>query len=123
MTGYAIETVDLPEVSDEQWNALRNQFEIRDEAGVRRYLSRYPFLPTLILEAKAQVERIFGPQTWPALKITFDPSDGSTQLYITVPTRLDVKSCLELFDKLDQEWWLEASERADFRMNFVPEYV
>ena len=102
---------------------LRKQFELRDESGVRTYLRKYPFLLTLLLEAKTQVVRIFGEGTKAVLQISVDPNDLSAQLFIVIPTQLSAKEALALFDQLDQEWWLEATKRADFRMNFIPEFV
>ncbi len=109
--------------SDERFRMLREQFEIKDKTSVKAYLRRYPFLLPLILEAKTQVIRIFGNETRAALQVSVDPSDWSSQLYIVIPTRLNAEAALELFDKLDKEWWLEVSERARFRMNFVPEFI
>ncbi len=118
----------LPDKQPKQENGsmfveLRKQFELRDESGVRTYLRKYPFLLTLLLEAKTQVVRIFGEGTKAVLQISVDPNDLSAQLFIVIPTQLSAKEALALFDQLDQEWWLEATKRADFRMNFIPEFV
>lgn len=110
-------------ISESQFSDLRQQFELRDEAGIQSYLCKYPFLFPLLLEAKSQVTRLFGAETKPALQISIDPNDWSAQLFIVIPTRLDADAAFALFDQLDQEWWLEASERAEFRMNFTPEFI
>lgn len=102
---------------------LRKLFELRDEPGIRAHLRQFPFLFTLLLEAKTQVARIFGEGTRTALQISVDPNDSSPQLFIVIPIRLNAKEAFALFDQLDQEWWLEAAERADFRLNFIPEFV
>lgn len=102
---------------------LRQQYELRDEASIRTYLRKYPFLIALLLEAKTQVARIFGEDTKPALQISIDPNDWSSQLFVVIPTRLNADTAFALFDQLDQEWWLGASERAEFRMNFTPEFI
>jgi hypothetical protein len=47
----------------------------------------------------------------------------ATVPYLIVPTRLDANEAYDLFERLDREWWLEASERAQFRMNIVPEFL
>ena len=110
-------------IPEAQFNDLRQQFALRDEASVRLYLCKYPFLFPLLLEAKAQVTRFFGNETQPALQISVDPNDWAAQLFVVIPTRLNADAAFALFDQLDQEWWLEASERAEFRMNFTPEFI
>jgi hypothetical protein len=42
---------------------------------------------------------------------------------LVIPTRLKAEEAYRQFERLDQEWWLEASERAQFRMNIVPEFI
>lgn len=110
-------------ISEAQFSNLRRQFVLRDETSVRAYLSRYPFLFGLLLEAKMQVVRIFGADTRPALQVSIDPNDGAAQLFVVIPTRLNASAAMSLFDRLEEEWWLAAAERADFRMNFSPEFI
>jgi hypothetical protein len=102
---------------------LLEQFDVRNEGRVKQYLQQCSFLLPLILEAKAQIARFFGPETGTALEVSNDPSDGSSQLYLVIPTRLKAEEAYRQFERLDQEWWLEASERAQFRMNIVPEFI
>ena len=109
-------------ISESQFGDLRKHFELRDEASVRSYLCKYPFLLALLLETKAQITRIFGEETKPALEVSVDPNDWAAQLFIVIPTRLNADEISLLFDQLDQEWWMEASERANYRMNFIPEF-
>lgn len=106
-----------------RYGELAKLFELRDGYEVETYLHKYPFLFTLLLEAKTQITRIFGEGTRTALQISVDPNDSASQLFIVIPTRFNAKEALALFDQMDQEWWLEAAERADFRMNFIPEFV
>lgn len=103
--------------------SLRKQFELRDEVSVRAYLRKYPFLFTILFEAKKQVDRIFGEKTKTVLQVSFDPNDLSSQLFIVIPTALNAKQALVLLDQLDHEWWLEAAKRTDFRLNFIPEFI
>lgn len=102
---------------------LLEQFELRNENRVNQYLRQYSFLLPLILEAKAQITRFFSPETRTAIEVSADPSDGSSQLYLVIPTRLKAEEAYGQLERLDQEWWLEASERAQFRMNIVPEFI
>ncbi len=102
---------------------LLAQFELRSGQQVSQYLGQYPFLLPLILEAEARLKSLFNPATKTVLEVTADPSDGSTQLYLVIPTKLPAVTAYELFERLEREWWLEASEHARFRLNIVPEFI
>lgn len=102
---------------------LLEQFDLRDEPKVSQYLEKYPFLLPLIFEAQAQIASLFSPETRTALEVTADPSDGSAQLYLVIPTKLKAEAAYDLFERLEREWWLEASERARFRLNIAPEFI
>lgn len=99
------------------------QFELKNADKVNQYLRQNPFLLPLLIEAKSQIARLFGLEAKTAIEVVADPSDGSSQLYLIVSTSLSSEEADDLFEKLDQEWWLEASERAQFRMNIVPEFA
>ena len=100
-----------------------DQFDLRNEGRVRQYLQQYPFLPPLLIEAQAHIKRLFSPDAGTALEVTDDPSDGSLQLYLIISTGLKAAAAYDLFERLDQEWWLEACERAQFRLNIIPEFI
>ncbi len=102
--------------------ATLEQFDLREAHQVKQYLQRYPFLLSLIFEAQAKIACLFSLSTKTALEVNTDPSDGSARLYLVVPTKLHAQAAYELFERFEQEWWLEASERAQFRMSIVPEF-
>jgi hypothetical protein len=60
-----------------------DQYELRDESKVIQYLRQYPFLASLILEAKSQITRFFDQEAGIALEVSADPSDGSSQLFFS----------------------------------------
>ena len=102
---------------------LLEQFDVRNEDKVHQYLRQYPFLLSLIHEAQAQIARLFDPERKAALEVSTDPSDGSSQLYLVIPTRLKAEEAYARLERLDEEWWLEASERAQFHLNVIPEFI
>lgn len=102
---------------------LLEQFDLRNEQQVSQYLEKYPFLLSLILEAQTQITSLFSPEIRTALEVTTDPSDGSAQLYLVIPTRLKAAAAYDLFERREREWWLEASERARLRLNIAPEFI
>ncbi len=103
--------------------ASLEQFDLREADRVQEYLQRNSFLLPIIFEAQAQIARLFSLSTKTVLEVTTDPSDGTSQLYLVVPTKLRARAAYELFERFEQEWWLEASARAQFRMNIVPEFT
>jgi hypothetical protein len=102
---------------------LFEEFDLRNEQQVSQYLEKYPFLLPLIHEAQVRIRLLFSPETRAALEVTADPSDGSAQLYLVIPTKLKAEAAYDLFERLEREWWLEASERARFRLNIAPEFI
>ena len=121
--GMSPSNLETPQLTpSELAETLLAQFELRSGQQVSQYLGQYPFLLPLILEAEARIKSLFNPETKTALEVTADPSDGSTQLYLVIPTKLPAVTAYELFERLEREWWLEASARAQFRLNLVPEF-
>jgi hypothetical protein len=74
MHGNLVETATL------DCETLPDQFDLRNENRVNQYLRQHSFLLPFILEAKAQITRLFSPETGTALEVSVDPSDGSSQL-------------------------------------------
>lgn len=108
---------------DQGLDGILESFELRNAADVKQYLQNYPFLLPLLNEAQAQVARFFSLQTKPILEVSHDPSDGTEQLFLVIPTQLKAEDAYEQMEGLDAEWWLAASERAQFRLNIVPEFL
>jgi hypothetical protein len=108
---------------DNELDSSLASFELRNEADVKQYLQNHSFLMPLLHEAQAQVARFFSPQTKPILEVSHDPSDGASQLFLVIPTQLKAEDAYEQMEKLDVEWWLAASEHAQFRLNIVPEFT
>ncbi|NOT63494.1 MAG: hypothetical protein HOP19_25060 [Acidobacteria bacterium] len=103
--------------------SLRDSFELRDEAKVKRYLQQYDFLLPVLLEAPAQIARFFPASTRLALEVSWDPSDATSMLCVRVPTQLSADEAYDQMDKLDAEWSYAASEYTDGRMIILQEFI
>lgn len=108
---------------DQELASILESFELRNAADVRQYLQNHSFLIPLLHEAQTQVARFFSTPAKPILEVSHDPSDGAAQLFLVIPTQLKAEDAYEQMEKLDAEWWLVASERAQFRLNIVPEFL
>lgn len=99
-------------------------YRLRDWPAVSAYLQQNPFLAGLLLEAHARIQEHFGAGTQIALEVFADPEeDGEQELFALVLTTLPPRDALSCLDRLDQDWWLEASRTAQCRMNIDVEYV
>ncbi len=86
------------------------QFRNRDE--VEDYLRRHDCVANVLLEAPERIKSYFGRDAQVALEVITYPDDGDRKLFAFILTLPPVEQALNLRDQLDEEWWLEASERA-----------
>ena len=79
---------------------------------VESFLDQHPFLRPLVAEAHRHASRYF-PDSEHRLRVTEDPEGmGATQLVLSIGTREDAATAMARLDRLDAEWWLDASLRA-----------
>lgn len=107
----------------DELESLRDSFELRDEAKVKRYLQKYDFLLPVLHEVPAQIARFFPASTRLALEVSWDPDDATSMLCVRVPTQLSADEAYDQMDKLDAEWWYAASEHTDSRMIILQEFI
>ena len=88
------------------------------------FIARNLFLVDLLKDARRKISEYFGDEFIPRLKISYIPeSNILDELWVLIPTKLPVSQALDMLDRFDEEWWLDASERADCKMNIKMEYV
>jgi hypothetical protein len=103
---------------------LAKDYQFKDYAAVRTFLESHSFLILLLREAHHKIKSLFGYDTVIALEVFTDPeSDDDSKLFGLIFTALPVNEALAHLDKLDQEWWLDASARAQGSLNFDVEYI
>lgn len=91
---------------------LDELYQFRNHDEVKDYLRRHDYVVNVLVEAPEQIKSRFGRDTQIALEVITDPEDGDVKLFAFVLTPPPVERALDLRDQLDEEWWLEASERA-----------
>lgn len=103
---------------------LKSLYHFMNPAEVIEFLEDNPSLYDLLKEAYSKVKIYFGPSTKMSLEVTHDPEgEDSSELFVRVNTSLSAKDAWCILDRLDNEWWFDASSRADDLMNITLEYV
>jgi hypothetical protein len=103
--------------------ALEQAFAFRGD--VQSMTDGNPQLVPLLLEARQQVERVFGSDAPVVLSVVENPeaADSLPELFVYIQTLLPVPVAREKLEQLDEEWWLDALPRAEGRVNIALEYV
>lgn len=103
---------------------LAKDYQFKDYAAVWAFLNSRTELLLLLREAHHKIKTVFGYDTEIALEVFTDPeSDDGQKLFALIFTALPVDEALAQLERLDQEWWLDAAERAKGLLNFDVEYI
>jgi len=104
-------TVYVPAIAI-RW--LESLYIFRKPEEVSQFLKANPFLVPLLLEAHGQIENYFGPHPTVALEVITDPEAmDDRELFAFICTSLPPDEALVRLDRLDEEWWLDAMDRAE----------
>lgn len=110
--------------SNDHWqNRLAERFRLREPDDVLCYLSDNPFLVPLVLEARDKAHEYFSERPPLVLHLAEYPDDGSRELFLLIQTAQPPAAALAKLDRFDQEWWLDALERAEGKLNVKLEYL
>lgn len=102
---------------------LEQVYTLRERAEVMPFLERYPFLTSLLLEAYSKVKEYF-PDSQAFLEIVGDPEEtDDDQLVLFIATNSDPDEALERLDQFDENWWLDALDRAQGKLGISVEFV
>jgi hypothetical protein len=103
---------------------LAKDYQFKDYTEVRAFLDSNDFLVPLLKEAHHKIKSQFGYDTEIALEVFTDPeSDDDQKLFALIFTALSANDAIGHLEKLDQEWWLDASTRAKGRLNIDVKYI
>ena len=98
---------------------LEKVYSFRNTEAVRRFLHIHPHLVETILEAYPYLVKHFGPNPQVMLEVVRDPeAERPEQLFAYILTSLDADEALDRLDRLDEEWFLDQSERVGDLFNF-----
>ncbi|MBC7233979.1 MAG: hypothetical protein H5T68_12145 [Chloroflexi bacterium] len=116
--------LSLVHASELQFRLIEQRYILRRRAEVIGFIKAYLFLAPLLLEAYGKIAEYFGPRTDVVLEVVSDPEAANyRELFILVRTSLTPSEALTLLERFDQEWWLDASEKARCMLNIDVEYI
>ena len=98
-------------------------YTLRDANEVTRFLEENSFLIPLLQEARTHIKRYF-PYSDVVLEVVTDPEimdERDLVAFIVVDQRVENPG--ETLDRLDEEWWLDASERAQGQFHITLEFI
>jgi len=107
-----------------QLRLVEQRYTFRRRTEVIGFIKAYPFLIPLLLEAYSKIAKYFGSFPDVVLEVVSDPEAANhRELFILVRTNLTPSEALIRLERFDQEWWLDASEKAKCMLNVDVEYV
>jgi len=123
VTGWQESGLSLVHASELQCALLEQRYLFRRRNEVIGFLKRYRFLVSLLLEVYDRIAEYFGPSPEVVLEVFNDPEAEYRELFALVRTNLSPSAALACLERFDQEWWLDASERAQCMLNVDVEYI
>lgn len=93
-------------------------------AGVRRFISKNPFLLPLLKEIPEKISDYFIRNYSLSLELTSDPDfPQSVQLWVNVVTTETAAEARPKMDEFDMDWWLDNIDKAKEKLNITLNYV
>lgn len=103
---------------------LASVYQFRDRGSVTAFLEQNQFLAPLLVEAYTRIREHFGGNARIALEVFTDPeSQQDQEAFALVLTDLSPTEAAARLDRLDEEWWFDASHQARCKLNLDVEYV
>lgn len=98
-------------------NRLQHLYGSKDDFAVWEFVASHPFLISILEEVRQRVSDFFPLPFNLILEVTTDPeATASHALFVFIQTPLALTEALRRLDRFDEEWWLEASERAEGKL-------
>ena len=99
-------------------SAMLERFAFRNRDEVMHFLRQNRFLIALLLESEEKIGVEFGNRVQLILQVVRDPeSDHDDELFLIVKTTLSPEEASESLERLDKNWWVEASSSAQCKLN------
>jgi hypothetical protein len=111
--GWQEPGLSLVRASELQFALLEQRCLFRRRDEVIRFLKVYPFLVPLLLEACDKIAEYFAAFSGVVLEVITDPeAENDRELFAFIRTSLPPVEAFDGLDRLDEEWWLDASDKA-----------
>ena len=106
------------------FETIAQNFILRQPSHILEFIDSHPFLESLLLETYRAVSKHFGPSPRIALELMHDPEvPDASELIAFIQTHLSPDEVLEKLDQLEEDWWLDALERAGQEFSINLEFV
>lgn len=103
---------------DSRLSDIERKFEFREKNTVLSFLRQNDFLIPLILESAERIRSYFEKDARLIMELVEDSeSDGFEELFLIVKTSHAPAEASRLLERFDEEWWLQASRRAQCKLN------
>jgi hypothetical protein len=91
---------------------LASLYLFEDFEAVRNFLLTVPHVDGALFDGYPHIASVFGTATPLTLRVESDPDDGGVdELILSIRSKLDLNIALALLDRLDEQWWRNASAR------------
>jgi hypothetical protein len=108
--------------SSENAGTLEQLYRFKESAKIHHFLEKNLFLIPLLNEAYATIRTYF-PEEQLYLKLVTDPEAvDEEQLVVFIAVENDTEEASQALEKLDEEWWLLAMERAQDKLCITLEF-
>ncbi len=113
----------LPSLSsDVFYPKIEKLYLFRKANVVKSFLEEHPFLIPLLQEAHIQIKRYF-PNSDVVLEVVTDPEiPDEKQLVAFIVVEQTAEEASQALDRLDEEWWLDALDRAQDMFHITLEF-
>ncbi len=102
----------------QQWYVFRG-----GRTEMLRFLEKYPYLVSLLLEAYLHIEEFF-PHSLVYLAVSTDLEEFSTDRLIAfISTDFDPDNALDALSAFDKKWWLSSLKRAHGKLCITLEFL
>ena len=101
---------------------LLRDYSVSSDSNLAEFLGEHPDLFGLLREARQKIREYFGSDAEVQLDLMADPDDRSSrEMFLRIISKLRTKDALRILDRLDEEWWLNASLASQGNMNITVE--
>jgi hypothetical protein len=104
---------------EEELALLEQKYIVKDKTEIRQFLRDHPYLVQLLLDTHREIKAYF-PNSEVFLDMSIEPeeADDKENLIGSIATDLPSDEALETLEKFYDNWWWQASKKADGRVAF-----
>lgn len=100
---------------------LENYFIADNQLEVLRFLDKYDFLTEIICEAYLHISEVFGAGVLLYLELEQEYDEDFQELFVVIKSPYDVTTARRLMGQLRRDWFLEAMNRTQGKLNITEE--